>query len=85
MYDLEKRTFAFAKRIRAEFNSKNKHYKNSDINQVIRSSGSIGANYIEANETYTEKDLIYRLRIAKKEAKETIYWLKLLDADEELV
>lgn len=46
--------------------------------QVIRSSGSIGANYREANEALGKKDFVYRLRIARKEAKEAHYWLELL-------
>ena len=49
-----------------------------DGKQLVRSSGSIGANYIEANEKLGEKDLFFRLKIARKEAKESIYWLKLL-------
>ena len=44
----------------------------------MRSSGSVGANYIEANEKVGEKDLKYRLRISRKEAKESIYWLRLI-------
>ena len=49
-----------------------------DGKQVVRSSGSVGANYIEANEKVGEKDLKYRLRISRKEAKESIYWLRLI-------
>jgi four helix bundle protein len=45
---------------------------------LIRSSGSVGANYIEANEKLGDKDLIYRLKISRKEAKESKYWLRLL-------
>ena len=48
------------------------------ISQVIRSSGSTGANYREANEALGRKDFVYRLRVARKEAKETHYWLELL-------
>ena len=47
--------------------------------QVIRSSGSIGANYIEANESLGKKDFAMRVRVCRKEAKETVYWLKLLE------
>lgn len=46
--------------------------------QVIRSSSSVGANYIEANESLGEKDLLMRLRISRKEAKETIFWIRLI-------
>lgn len=51
---------------------------NSDIRQVIRSSASIGANFLEATEKLGPKDLKHRLRISLKEAKETIYWLQLI-------
>jgi four helix bundle protein len=47
------------------------------ICQVIRSSSSIGANYIEANENLGKQDMIMHLRIGRKEAKETQYWLEL--------
>lgn len=50
-----------------------------DVKQVVRSSGSIGANYIEANEGLSKKDFGMRIRIARKESKETRYWLRLLD------
>ena len=50
-----------------------------DGKQLIRSSGSIGANYIEANESLGDKDLVYRFRIARKEAKENAYWLQVIE------
>lgn len=46
--------------------------------QFIRSGTSLGANYREANETETKKDFLFRVRICRKEAKETIYWLDLI-------
>jgi four helix bundle protein len=49
-----------------------------DGKQLIRSSGSIAANYIEANEKFGDKDFQFRLKIARKEAKETLLWLNLL-------
>ena len=49
-----------------------------DAKQLIRSSGSVGANYIEANEKLGNKDFVYRLKISRKEAKESRYWLRLL-------
>jgi four helix bundle protein len=49
-----------------------------DGKQLIRSSGSIAANYIEANEKLGDKDFKFRLKIARKEAKETLLWLNLL-------
>ena len=45
--------------------------------QLIRSAGSVGANYIEANESLSKKDFILRAKISKKETKESRYWLKL--------
>ena len=53
-----------------------------DGKQVVGSSGSVGANYIEANESLGEKDFLMRLRICRKEAKESAYWLRLLDLDD---
>ena len=47
--------------------------------QLVRSSGSVGANYIEANEKLGDKDLSFRLKIARKEAKESKYWIRLLE------
>jgi len=49
-----------------------------DGKQIIKSSGSIAANYIEANEKLGDKDFKFRLKIARKEAKESVLWLKLL-------
>ena len=78
-YDLEERTLQFSKRIikLCQFLPKNNINYNL-INQIIRSGTSVGANYREANETETIKDFQYRIRISKKEAKETYYWLKLI-------
>jgi four helix bundle protein len=45
--------------------------------QLVRSSGSVGANYIEANESLSKKDFLMRIKICRKEAKESAYWLKL--------
>jgi four helix bundle protein len=54
-----------------------------DIKQVVRSSGSVGANYIEANESLSKKDFLMRVKICRKEAKESRYWLRLIDAGED--
>ncbi len=56
-----------------------------DVKQVVRSSGSVGANYIEANEALSKKDFRMRIKISRKEAKETRYWLRLLDIGNETV
>jgi four helix bundle protein len=80
-YDLEERAFEFAKEVRLYVKKLPQNVVNlDDCRQVIRSSGSIGANYIEANEALGQKDFLMRIRISRKEAKETIYWLKLLRA-----
>ena len=50
-----------------------------DGKQLVRSSGSVGANYIEANEALSKKDFIMRIKICRKEAKESRYWIKLVD------
>jgi four helix bundle protein len=50
------------------------------VSQVIRSSGSVGANYIEANESLSRKDFFNRIKICRKEAKESRYWLKLISS-----
>ena len=49
-----------------------------DGKQLVKASGSIGANYIEANEKLGDKDFVMRLKIARKEAKEVRFWLRLL-------
>lgn len=78
-YDLEERTFAFAKNVRTVVQVLPKTLMSiDDVKQVIRSSGSVGANYIEANEALSKKDFILRIKICRKEAKETSFWLKLL-------
>ena len=80
-YDLEDRTFDFAKRVRAFVKQVPKTLANmEDIKQVVRSSGSVGANYIEANESLGKKDFLMRVKICRKEAKESRYWLCLIEA-----
>ena len=72
----------FAKQIRAYCKQLPRTGANMiDGRQVIRSSGSIGANYIEANEALGKKDFLHRLRIARREAKESRWWLRLLDTE----
>ncbi len=83
LYDLEERTFKFAQSVRVFIRELPRTISNiEDGKQLIRSSGSIGANYIEANESLSRKDFIMRIKICRKEAKESIYWLKLLDVNE---
>lgn len=83
-YNLEERTFQFAKSIREFVKRLPRTISNAeDVKQVVRSSGSVGANYIEAQESLSKKDVRLRVRIARKEAKETRCWLRLLNTGEE--
>ena len=80
VYDLEERTYTFAKNVRQEMKSiKKEFYNEDDIKQIIRSSGSVGANYIEANESFSKKDFNHRIKICRKESKESAYWLRLIN------
>lgn len=80
-YDLEDRTLKFSKDVREFVKKLSRTIANTeDGKQLIRSSGSIGANYIEANESLSKKDFVMRIKICRKEAKETEYWLNLLEA-----
>jgi four helix bundle protein len=79
-YDLEERTLQFSKQVRAFVKMLPKGISNiEDAKQLVRSSGSVGANYIEANESLSKKDFLMRIKICRKEAKESRYWLNLVD------
>ena len=78
-YDLENRTYLFARECRQLVNKLPKSVSNiEDSKQLVRSSGSVGANYIEANESFSKKDFLYRIKICRKESKESVLWLNLL-------
>lgn len=85
-YDLEHRTLVFALNVR-DFCRKirwdliNRVY----IDQLIRSSSSVGANYSEANENLGKADLKMRMKIARKEAKESTRWLTLVIVEDALL
>ncbi|MBW2612121.1 MAG: four helix bundle protein [Deltaproteobacteria bacterium] len=80
LYDLEDRTFEYARSVRKFIKMLPKTLSNiEDGKQLIRSSGSVGANYIEANEALSKKDFSYRIKLCRKEAKESRYWIKLID------
>ena len=86
-YDLEERSLEFARNVRKFVKVLPRTISHiEDGKQLIRSSGSVGANYIEANESLSKKDFLLRIKISRKEAKESAYWLKLIDAakDKEL-
>ena len=79
VYELEERTFQFAKAVRLFIKTLPKTIANiEDGRQSIKASGSIGANYIEANESLSKKDFLMRIKISRKEAKESAYWLRLI-------
>ena len=77
-FDLEERTQQFALRCRDFMLILPKTTPNFEYGkQLIRSSGSTAANYIEANESLSRKDYFHRVRICRKEAKESRLWLNL--------
>lgn len=77
-YDLEERTLKFADRVNNYVNKLPKTVSNIENGkQLVRSVGSIGANYIEGNEALSKKDFIMRIKISRKESKESRYWLNL--------
>jgi len=79
-YDLEERTLEFAKRVRTFVKKLNRTIANiEDGKQLVKASGSVGANYIEANEALSKKDFVMRIKICRKEAKESRYWLRLVN------
>ena len=79
-YDLEERTEEFARKVRVVVRKFPKTLANNeDCKQLVRASGSVGANYIEANDALSKKDFVMRIKISRKEAKETGCWLRLVD------
>lgn len=79
IYDLEERTYVFGRDVRLRLRKlKIDSYNESDIKQAVRSSGSVGANYIEANEALSKKDFSHRVKICRKEAMETAYWIRMI-------
>lgn len=81
---LEERTFHFARRCRDFVKTVPRNVHNHEYGkQLIRSSGSQAANYIEANEALSKKDFAHRIRISRKETKESGLWLQLIEVDSE--
>ena len=81
--NIEDRCAEFARRIRLFTRSLPHTVANvEDVKQLIRSSGSVPANCIEANEALGNKDRVMRFRISRKEAKESQLWLRLLNTGE---
>lgn len=78
-FDLEERTTEFAKSVirlckELPCNSMNDRL----IGQVVGAAGSVDANYREANDALGKKDFIQRMKIARREAKESLHWLELI-------
>ena len=79
IYDLEERTYKFAKKVRIFIKKLPRTIANiEDGKQLIKASGSVGANYIEANESLSKKDFVFRIKICRKEAKESAYFIRLI-------
>jgi len=85
-YNLEERTAKFGENIILFCKKLKKDaITNPLINQIVRSSTSIGANYMEANSASSKKDFKNKIHICKKEASETKHWLRMLStASEEI-
>ena len=82
-YDLEERTYEFARDCKEFIKKLPKTTVNIEYGkQLARSSGSQAANYIEANEALSKKDFIHRIKICRKETKESCLWLRLCDIDD---
>ena len=85
-YDLSKRTFEFTARVITYLNDLPRNISNIEISKrLIRSAGSVGANYLEAEESLSKKDFIMHIKISRKEAKESIYWLQLSQPQNEVI
>jgi len=79
-YDLADRTHTFSIAVRKFVRAIPKTVSNvEDIKQLIRSSGSVAANYMEADLAISKKDFLHRIKICRKEAKESWHWLDGLD------
>ncbi len=78
-FDLEERTLEFAKEVIKLCKKLPQNVINRELTaQLIRATGSVGANYREANDSLSKKDFSHRIKITRKEAKESYYWLELL-------
>jgi four helix bundle protein len=85
-YDLEERTLKYAKNVIDLVNVLPNSLANAEIiKQVIRSAGSIGANYIEANGALGKQDFVMRIRICCKEARESRFWLNLVTVNSDIL
>ena len=79
--DLEERTYRFAESARAFVKQLPRTVSNTeDVRQLVRASGSVAANWIEADEALSKKDFLMRVKICRKEAKESRLFLRLVEA-----
>ena len=82
--DLGVRTERFAREVRAFVKMLPRTVSNrEDVKQLVRSSGSVAANYIEADDALGPRDKLMKFRICRKEAKESRLWLSLVDTADE--
>ncbi len=80
--DLVDRTFSFAKDVRRFVNGLPRMLSHvEDGRQLVRASGSVAANYLEAQEAVSRREFVFRVKIARKEAREAWLWLRLLQID----
>jgi four helix bundle protein len=78
--DLEDRKFLFAESVRGFVKRLPRTIGNTeDVRQLVRASGSVAANWIEADEALSKKDFLMRVKICRKEAKEIRLFLRLID------
>jgi four helix bundle protein len=79
VYDIRERIFRYSQRI-LDIADNLPSTKVCDVlrMQIVRSGTSIGANMEEADGTVTKRDFINKVVMARKEAKETRYWLRLV-------
>jgi len=82
--DLEERTSVFAELVRVFVRALPRTISNiEDVRQLVRASGSVAANCIEANEALGDKDRVMKFRTCRKEAKECQLWLRLVNTGED--
>ena len=78
-YDLEERTAKFGEEVITFIKNVTTTLITSPLlSQLIRSATSIGANYCEADNASSKKDFLNKIAISKKEARETMHWLRML-------
>jgi four helix bundle protein len=78
-FDLEERTAAFGEKV-IDFAKELPHDRIIDVlvRQLVRSETSVGANYMEADCSCSDKDFRHKINLCRKEAKETKHWLRMI-------